>query len=57
MSQKNVEIVRSIYGAWAREEFPGPSELMDPDIEYVRYAWFHGSADAFEAAGLPVKET
>jgi ketosteroid isomerase-like protein len=35
MSQENVEIVRSVYDAWAREEFPGPLELMDPEIEYV----------------------
>src|SRR5216683_2362323 len=35
VSQENVEIVRSFYDAWAREEFPGPPELMDPEIEYV----------------------
>jgi ketosteroid isomerase-like protein len=35
MSQENVEIVRRFYDAWARDEFPGPAELMDPDIEYV----------------------
>jgi hypothetical protein len=34
VSQENVEIVRSIYDAWAREEFPGPPELMDAEIEY-----------------------
>jgi ketosteroid isomerase-like protein len=33
-----VEIVRSFYGAWAREAFPGPQELMDPEIEYVNPA-------------------
>ena len=38
MSQENVEIVRSFYDAWAREEFPGPVELMDPEIEYVNPA-------------------
>jgi ketosteroid isomerase-like protein len=38
MSQENVEIVRSFYGAWARDEFPGPVELMDPEIEYVNPA-------------------
>jgi ketosteroid isomerase-like protein len=35
MSRKNVEIVRTIYDAWGREEFPGPTELMDAEIEYV----------------------
>ena len=38
MSQENVEIVRRFYDAWAREEFPGPVELMDPEIEYVNPA-------------------
>ena len=38
MSQENVEIVRRFYEAWAREEFPGPVELMDPEIEYVNPA-------------------
>jgi ketosteroid isomerase-like protein len=31
----NVEIVRRFYEAWSREDFPGPTELMDPEIEYV----------------------
>ena len=38
MSQVNVEIVRRFYRAWARDEFPGPVELMDPEIEYVNPA-------------------
>jgi ketosteroid isomerase-like protein len=38
MSQENVEIVRSIYRAWARDDFPGPIELMSPEIEYVNPA-------------------
>jgi ketosteroid isomerase-like protein len=38
MSQGNVEIVRCFYDAWARQEFPGPVELMDPEIEYVNPA-------------------
>ena len=38
MSQENVEIVRSFYRAWARDEIPGPVELMDPEIEYVNPA-------------------
>jgi ketosteroid isomerase-like protein len=35
MSQENVEIVQSFYRAWARDDLPGPVELMDPEIEYV----------------------
>ena len=38
MSQENVEIVRTFYEAWARDEVPGPMELMDPEIEYVNPA-------------------
>ena len=35
MSQENVEIVRRFYDAWAQDEFPGPVDLMHPEIEYV----------------------
>ena len=35
MSEENVEIVRRYYAAWSRDEFPGPDELMNPEIEYV----------------------
>jgi ketosteroid isomerase-like protein len=38
MSEENVEIVRSFYRAWARDELPGPIKLMDPEIEYVNPA-------------------
>ena len=38
MSQENVEVVRGFYVAWSRDEFPGPTELMDPEIEYVNPA-------------------
>ena len=38
MSQKNVQVVRRFYDAWARDELPGPVELMDPEIEYVNPA-------------------
>jgi ketosteroid isomerase-like protein len=38
MSQENVETVQRFYRAWAHDEFPGPIELMDPDIEYVNPA-------------------
>jgi ketosteroid isomerase-like protein len=35
VSQENVEIVRSIYDAWARNDFPGPAHLLDAQIVYV----------------------
>jgi uncharacterized protein len=35
VSQENVEVVRSIYDAWARNEFPGPTNLLDAQIAYV----------------------
>ena len=35
MAQGNVDVVRALYDAWAREAFPGPPELLDPEIEYV----------------------
>jgi uncharacterized protein len=35
MSQENVEVVRSVYDAWARDEYPGPADLLDEEIEYV----------------------
>jgi ketosteroid isomerase-like protein len=38
MAQENVEVVRRVYEAWARGEFPGPAELLDPKIEYVNPA-------------------
>jgi ketosteroid isomerase-like protein len=38
MSQENVEVVRRFYDRWARDDFPGPIELMDPEIEYINPA-------------------
>jgi uncharacterized protein len=38
MSEENVEIVRRFYRAWAGHEFPGPIELMDPEIDYINPA-------------------
>ena len=35
MSEENVEVVRRFYAAWSGDELPGPTELMDPEIEYV----------------------
>jgi ketosteroid isomerase-like protein len=35
MPEENIEVVRRFYDAWARDELPGPLELMDPGIEYV----------------------
>ena len=33
-----MEIVRAIYDAWARDEYPGPPHLLDAEIEYVNPA-------------------
>ena len=49
MSRENVEIVRSFYDAWARDDFPGPVELMDPEIEYVNPA---GAVEPGTRSGL-----
>jgi ketosteroid isomerase-like protein len=38
MSEENVRVVQTFYDAWARDEVPGPVELMDPNIEYVNPA-------------------
>jgi ketosteroid isomerase-like protein len=38
MSEENVQVVRSFYDAWARDQLPGPIELMDPEVEYVNPA-------------------
>jgi uncharacterized protein len=35
MTAANVDVVQALYDAWARGEFPGPVELLDPGIEYV----------------------
>ena len=35
MTLESVEVVRSVYDAWAREDFPGPPELLDAGVEYV----------------------
>ena len=35
MSQENVDVVRSVYEAWARDDLPGPAHLFDAQIEYV----------------------
>jgi ketosteroid isomerase-like protein len=35
MTATNVDVVRALYDAWARGEFPGPLELLDPEVEYV----------------------
>ena len=32
MWEENVQVVRSFYDAWARDELPGRVELMDPEI-------------------------
>jgi ketosteroid isomerase-like protein len=38
MALANADIVRRIYEAWSREEFPGPAGLLDAEIEYVNPA-------------------
>ena len=35
MAEATLDVVRAVYAAWNREDFPGPPELLDPDIEYV----------------------
>jgi ketosteroid isomerase-like protein len=50
MSQENVEIVQRLYEAWARDEVPGPPELLDPDIEYVNP---DGAIEPGTRRGLP----
>ncbi len=35
MSQENVDVVRAIYDAWGRGDYPGPADLLDPEVEYV----------------------
>jgi uncharacterized protein len=38
MSEENVEVVRRLYDAWAREDIPATVELLDPEVEYVNPA-------------------
>ena len=35
MSPTNEEVVRRFYEAWARDDVPGPVELLAADVEYV----------------------
>jgi uncharacterized protein len=35
MGETALDVVRAMYAAWNREDFPGLPELLDPDIEYV----------------------
>ena len=35
MDETNFDVVRAVYAAWNREEFPGPPELLDANVEYV----------------------
>jgi ketosteroid isomerase-like protein len=37
-TQQNIDVVRRFYEAWARDDLPGPLELMDPEVEYVNPA-------------------
>jgi uncharacterized protein len=35
MTASNVEVVRAVYAAWARQDLDGAMEAMHPDVEYV----------------------
>jgi len=55
MSPQNVDIVRRVYEAWARDQLPGPEGLLDAEIEYVNPAGAlepgtRRGIDAFSAA-------
>ena len=58
MSQGNVEVVRSVYEAWARDDLPGPADLFDTQIEYVnpRGAVEPGTRHGLEAFGRAVEK-
>ena len=55
MSQENVEVIRAMYGHWARGDFP--ASFMDPDVEHSRIGAqtpdmegeFHGLEDLSRA--------
>ena len=62
MSQDNVDVVRGIYEAWARDEYPGPEGSLDPDVEYVNPAGAiepgtRRGLDAFREANEKVLES
>ena len=58
MSQENVEVVRTVYEAWARDDLPGPAHLFDAQIEYVnpRGAVEPGTRHGLEAFGRAVEK-
>ena len=35
MEGSAIKLVHAVYAAWNREEFPGPDDLLHPEIEYV----------------------
>lgn len=35
MADATLDVIRAVYAAWNRDDFPGPPGLLDPDIEYV----------------------
>jgi uncharacterized protein len=35
MSEENIAVVRQFYEAWSQDDFPGPVELLHPEVEYV----------------------
>lgn len=59
MGQTSLDIVRTVYEAWNREEFPGPTHLLDPKIEYVNPpgAMEPGTRHGLEAFARAVAKT
>jgi ketosteroid isomerase-like protein len=59
MTQENTAVVGCFYDAWARQEFPGPTELMDPEIEYVNPAGAvePGTRRGLSEFGMAVEKT
>ena len=59
MAPANAEIVRRIYEAWSRSEFPGPAELIDPEVEYVNPAGAieHGTRRGLAEFGAALAKT
>ncbi len=51
-------VVRRFYAAWARDELPGPPELMDAKIQYVNPpgATEPGTRDGLDAFGVAVSK-
>jgi ketosteroid isomerase-like protein len=62
MSLDNVEVVRSIFNAWAEEGSPVDSGLLDPEIEWVNppdavEPGTRRGLDSFGAAAASISDT